>query len=134
MGFKPSQEKEFEKLTVKHKALNAQTPNFINISDSLHSNAVQRSKYVQVDSTLMYDIHLQPEKLQKFNFNSRDINLAPGETQDDLNSMNQVFLRFCMTDEVNRKRQIFCLFKATFQAKMIKIRNQGQKLQTMEML
>lgn len=40
MGFKPSQDQDFEKLTVKHQTLNSKNPNYINIHDSLHSNAV----------------------------------------------------------------------------------------------
>lgn len=63
----------------------------------------------------MYDIHLYPEKLSKMNQNVKKPGLSPGENPDEKNTdLNEIFLKFCMTDEVNKKRQIFCLFKATF--------------------
>ena len=39
-----------------------------------------------------------------------------------------------MSKEVNKKRQIFCIFKATFDAKLLQMKNQGRKLQIMERL
>ena len=49
------------------------------------------------------------------NQNEKKPGLAPGENPDEKKQdLNEIFLKFCMTDEVNKKRQIFCLFKATF--------------------
>ena len=81
----------------------------------------------------MYDIHKHPEKLAKTNKNIKQRNLAPGESAEDQPS-KQLFFKYCKADEVNRKRHIFCLFKATFEAKLIKMKSKGQKLELVERL
>ena len=104
------------------KALNKMKRNHINVFDSIYSNSVQRSDYLQVDQDLMYDIHLHPEKLAKTNKNIKQRKFAPGESAEDQPS-KQLFFKYCKADEVNRKRHIFCLFKATFEAKLIKMKS-----------
>ena len=106
---------------IKRRPVNKIVRNHINVSDSIYANAVQRSDYLQVDQNLMYDIHKHPEKLERTNVNKKKMNLAPWESEED-QPINMLFFKYCKADEVNEKRHIFCLFKATFEAKLIKMK------------
>ena len=71
--------KEGKSSTFKYTAINKKLKNNISIHDSLHSNGVQRSSYLQIDDDMMYNIHLNPGKLIKMNQNMREKKLAPGK-------------------------------------------------------
>lgn len=102
LGLREPLDKEDAKLTLKHQAVNMRSANGINILHSLHANAVQRSDYLQVDHDLTYDIHLDPKKLEQMNQNKKRKCFPPGESIEDQLPLNQVFLKYCKADEVNK--------------------------------
>ena len=82
---------------------------------------------------MMYDLYKHPDKLAKNNQNIKKRKLAPGESEADQPS-DKLFFKYCKADEVNQKRHIFCMFKATFEAKLMKMKSSGKKLALMEKL
>ena len=74
----------------------------------------------------MTRLRLNPQINFKMNENLIQRQLAPGERQTDLYDIsNQVFLKYCHVEDVNKKRQIFCNFKAGFLAKLKQLKKQG---------
>ena len=65
---------------------------------------------------MMQDVHLNPDKFEKMNVNLPKQKLMTGRMQAALTA-DQVFMKYCQTTEINKKRQIYQNFKATFQAK-----------------
>ena len=63
MGFRETQNKDYQKFTFKYSAINLrQTSNF-RISDSIFSMGLQRSNYLSIDNDLMHSLHLNPHKV-----------------------------------------------------------------------
>ena len=58
--------------------------------------------------------------------------LAPGEMMDDLHSIgSKIFLKYCHVNEVIKKRQIFCIYKARFLAKILQLKKNGTRFELM---
>jgi hypothetical protein len=72
MGFRETQNKDFEKLTFKYSAID-QKENKLNfkISDSVFSMGLQRSDYLSIDNDLMYSLHLHPNKVNAMMNNNK---------------------------------------------------------------
>lgn len=80
----------------------------------------------------MYKLQLNPTLSKKMNQNMAQRKLAPGEMMDDLHSIgSKIFLKYCHVNDVVKKRQIFCMFKARFLAKILQLKKQGVRFELM---
>lgn len=80
----------------------------------------------------MYKLQLNPTLSKKMNQNMAQRKLAPGEMMDDLHSIgSKIFLKYCHVNEVIKKRQIFCIYKARFLAKILQLKKNGMRFELM---
>lgn len=106
LGLQESQKRDDTKLTFRHTAINKRSTNTIQIADSIHSKAVQRSNFLKIDNELMQEIHLNPGKVKLMGKNVRQRKLAPGEIPNEADTANtdELFLKFCKTEDIGRQQ------------------------------
>lgn len=131
LGMIEIQERNTGKVVLKHTAINKRDTNNIKITESIYSKSLQRSDYLKVDNQLMQEIHKNPEKLKLLNEKSNQHRkLAPGEFSNEveLANNNQIFLKYCKTEDIKQQQQGKIMYKASFLAKLQHLKMQGQCL------
>lgn len=120
LGLQESQKRDDSKLTFRHTALNKRSVNTLQIADSIHSKGVQRSNFLKIDNELMQEIHQNPAKVKLMSKNVRPRKLAPGEILKEAGPANtdQLFLKFCKTEDIGKQQQARLFFKAAFLGKL----------------
>lgn len=119
-----------------HKLINERKMNQIDHNNSHHSIALQKSRYVLVDSAenrlMEYASHQvrqneDEEEFRKYIYN----NIVEQDKSIEDKLLN---MRYCHNDEVTKKRHKFIKFKQTYYQKHDHLKNNGQKFHTVKLL
>lgn len=121
MGLRETKNEDFKKLAFKYTTINKRDSQVISVLGSIHSIGLQRSDYLQIDNKLIYDMHQNPNKLHEDN----EVEDKQQATINRDEEKDPVYLRYVDRREVNRKRHMFLILKAQFQAKMAKLKSLG---------
>lgn len=118
------------KQTFKHGLIVEKDKNEVKVQQSKHTMSLQKSRYLMVESTeaglkLLADLQTYVIE-QKWTRGPRDAN----RSLEDL----PLELRYCRGAEVNDKRQRFLVFKQNQYMRHEHLKNQGQKLHTVQLM
>lgn len=123
-------------LFTRHQLINENLLNEIDHTQSHHALALQKSRYLLVDSqeerlTTLADVQVfQTEHKEEFEKYMYAVLPEQAKSIED----KQLNMRFCHNDEVTKKRHKFIKFKQTYYQRHDHLKHNGQKFHTVRML
>ena len=120
---------EKERLVFNHTIVNEKNRKEINHIESHHTQCVQRSKYLQIDSDIMNPKKLDPHGGKKVNQNHISATvLKSRDIQDMAGTLN---LKYCLSKQVQHNQSQFLHFKENFCQRQAHLKSLGKTIEQM---